>query len=79
MTQLLIQTQSPDYTTWKAAFDSEAENIAAASLNTLQIWNGDANAILVLFEVANRKNAQSWLDKQTAFGRSLQAQFLETA
>ncbi|MFO1203243.1 MAG: hypothetical protein U1E58_11470 [Tabrizicola sp.] len=79
MTQLLIQTQAPDYAAWKAAFDAEAENIAAASLNTLQIWKGEANAILVLFEVANRKNAEAWLAKQSAFGRGYQAQFLETA
>ncbi len=79
MTQLLIQTSAPDYAAWKAAFDAEAENIAAASLNTLQIWQGDGNTILVLFEVANRKNAESWLDKQTAFGCGYQAQFLETA
>ena len=64
MTQLLIQTSAPDYAAWKAAFDAEAENIAAASLNTLQIWKGEANAVLVLFEVANRKNAQAWLDSE---------------
>ncbi|MBL9063700.1 hypothetical protein [Tabrizicola sp.] len=79
MTQLLIQTSAPDYTAWKAAFDAEAENIAAASLNTLQIWKGDGNAVLVLFEVADRKNAQAWLDKQAAFGRGYRAEFLETA
>jgi hypothetical protein len=79
MTQLLIQTTAPDYAAWKAAFDAEAENIAAASLNTLQIWKGEANAVLVLFEVANRRNATAWLDKQTAFGQGYKAQFLETA
>lgn len=79
MTQLLIQTSVPDYAAWKAAFDAEAENIAAASLNTLQIWKADGGAVLVLFEVANRKNAQAWLDKQTALGHGIQAQFLETA
>lgn len=79
MTQLLIQTTAPDYAAWKAAFDAEAENIAAASLNTLQIWNGDQNAILVLFEVHNRKNAEAWLAKQSALGHSLTAQFLQTA
>lgn len=79
MTQLLIQTAAPDYAAWKAAFDAEAENIAAASLNTLQIWKGDQNAVLVLFEVANRRNAQAWLDKQNALGHPYQAQFLQTA
>jgi hypothetical protein len=79
MTQLLIQTSAPDYAAWKAAFDAEAENIAASSLNTLQIWKGDGNAVLVLFEVANRKNAESWLSKQSALGHAIQAQFLQTA
>lgn len=79
MTQLLIQTQAPDYAAWKAAFDAEAENIAAASLSTLQIWKGDQNAILVLFEVHDRKNAEAWLAKQSALGHPYQAQFLQTA
>ena len=79
MTQLLIQTSAPDYSAWKAAFDAEAENIAAASLTPLQIWKGDANAILVLFEVHNRKNAEAWLAKQSALGQPYQSQFLETA
>lgn len=79
MTQLLIQTTAPDYAAWKAAFDAEAENLAAASLNTLQIWKGDANAILVLFEVHNRKNAEAWLAKQSALGHGLTAKFLQTA
>ncbi len=78
MTQLLIQTSAPDYAAWKAAFDAEAENIAAASLTTLKIWKGDANAVLVLFEVANRKNAESWLAKQSALGHPYQSQFLQT-
>lgn len=79
MTQLLIQTTAPDYAAWKAAFDAEAENIAAASLNTLQIWKGDQNAILVLFEVHNRKNAEAWLATQSGLGHGYQAQFLQTA
>ncbi|HLQ17706.1 MAG TPA: hypothetical protein VK146_01905 [Tabrizicola sp.] len=79
MTQLLIQTTAPDYAAWKAAFDAEAENIAAASLTPLQIWKGDNQAVLVLFEVQNRKNAQSWLDKQHALGHGYTAQFLQTA
>ena len=79
MTQLLIQTSAPDYAAWKAAFDTEGENIAAASLNTLQIWKGDGDAVLVLFEVMNRKAAESWLAKQAAFGRGYRAEFLETA
>lgn len=77
--QLLIQTTAPDYAAWKSAFDAEAENIADAGLNTLQIWKGDASAVLVLFEVSNRPKAEDWLAKQSAFGRSVTAQFLQTA
>jgi hypothetical protein len=76
--QLLIQTTAPDYTAWKAAFDAESENIADAGLSTLQIWQGDNAAVLVLFEVSNRKRAQDWLAKQTALGHGLTAQFLQT-
>lgn len=79
MTQLLIQTSAPDYAAWKAAFDAEAENIAAASLTPLQIWKGDNHAILVLFEVANAANAKAWLAKQSALGHPYQSQFLQTA
>ena len=79
MTQLLIQTTAPDYAAWKSAFDAESENIADAGLNTLQIWKAEASAVLVLFEVANRPKAEDWLAKQSAFGRGLTAQFLQTA
>lgn len=77
--QLLIQTQAPDYTAWKSAFDAEAENIDNAGLNTLQIWKAEGGAVLVLFEVANRKKAEEWLAKQSAFGHGLSPQFLQTA
>lgn len=76
--QLLIQTTTPDYRTWKSAFDAESENIADAGLSTLQIWQGDNAAMLVLFEVSNRKRAQDWLAKQSALGHGLTAQFLQT-
>ena len=77
--QLLIQTTAPDYAAWKVAFDAESENMHNAGLNMLQIWKGDAGAVLVLFQVSNRASAQEWLDKQAAFGRGLTAQFLQTA
>jgi len=79
MQQLLIQTTAPDYTAWKSAFDAESENMHNAGLNALQIWKGDASAVLVLFEVANRPKAEDWLAKQSAFGRGVTAQFLQTA
>lgn len=77
--QLLVQTTAPDFASWKAAFDAEAENIANAGLSTLQIWQGDGPAALVLFEVHNRARAEDWLARQAAFGKGLSAQFLRTA
>ncbi len=77
--QLLIQTAAPDYDAWKAAFDAEAENIADAGLNTLQIWRGEGGEVLVLFEVANRAKAEAWLAKRRGFGDQMTVQFLRTA
>jgi hypothetical protein len=76
--QLLIQTTAPDYAAWKARFDADSENIAAAGLQALQIWKGDGVNVLVLFEVSNSGRAREWLDKRAAFGDQMTAQFLET-
>ncbi len=77
--QLLIQTTAADFTAWKAGFDRKAETIGAAGLNTLQIWKGEGGAVLVLFEVVNRKRAEEWLAHEAALGQSLAPRFLETA
>lgn len=79
MTQLLIQTTAPDFTTWKSAFDAKAEEIDSAGLNTLQIWTAEGSRVLVLFEVVNRKRAEDWLAKESALGHPLSPLFLETA
>ena len=77
--QLLIQTNAPDYVTWKAGFDAGAEAIAAAGLSVLQIWRAeDHDAVLVLFEVSNRNRAGAWLENQAALGQGYSAQFLNT-
>lgn len=77
--QLLIQTSAPDYAAWKSAFDAQAETMAHAGLSTLQIWKGDGGAVLVLFQVAQRERADGWLARESALGRGVTAQFLETA
>lgn len=77
--QLLIQTKAPDFAAWKAAFDAEGENIAGSGLSTLQIWRGEGGAVLVLFEVHDKAEAQGWLAKQAGFHHAYTAQFLETA
>lgn len=77
--QLLIQTPAPDFAAWKAAFDTERENMADAGLTPMQVWHVIGGGVAVLLQVSNGANARDWLDKQTALGHSLSATFLETA
>lgn len=80
--QLICHADVPDYTAWKAAFDSDVENIEAAGLSTLQIWRGADNPakVIVLFEVHERTRAKAWLDKRSALGTGFAtAEFVETA
>lgn len=77
--QLLVQTTAADFAAWKSAFDAEAEGISNAGLSTLQIWQGEGAAVLVLFEVHNHARAKDWLATQAAFGAGMNAQFLQTA
>jgi len=77
--QLLIQTQAADFASWKAEFDAQGETIASSGLTTMQIWKGEAGAVLVLFEVANRARAADWLARQSGLGHGVTSQFLETA
>ena len=76
--QLLIQTQSPDFAAWKAAYDAQAEALDDAGLNQLQIWTTESAEVLVLFEVVNRPRAEAWLKTQSAFGHGYVARFLQT-
>lgn len=77
--QLILDAPAPDYAAWKAGFDAQAENIANAGLNTLQIWRAaDEPRALVLFEVHNRKKAEAWLALQQAFGAGARTTFVET-
>lgn len=78
--QLILEAPAPDYVAWKSAFDTQAENIANAGLNTLQIWRAaDAPKVLMLFEVHNRAKAEAWLAQSRAFGTQAGATFVETA
>lgn len=81
MMQLICRIEPADYDAWKAEFDAEAENIAAAGLSLLQFWRSAdrPGTALMLFEVRDRKRAQAWLDKQAGFGRGLAPEFVETA
>lgn len=79
--QMLATIEPADYDAWKAQFDAEAENIAAAGLGLLQFWRSKdrPGKALMLFEVRDAKRARDWLAKQEGLGRGLDAEFLETA
>ncbi len=78
--QLILEFAAPYDAAWQTAFDAQSENIGAAGLSTLQIWRAaDAPKTLVLFEVHNRKNAEGWLARESAFARAARATFVETA
>ncbi|MBL4918754.1 hypothetical protein [Szabonella alba] len=77
MNQLLIQTDS-DFESWKQRFETEAATMTEAGLSTLQIWKTDTGAA-VLLKLTDRKRAEDWLQRQSAFGRGYAALFLQTA
>ena len=77
--QLLIQTQSPDFTAWKAAYDAQAEALDDAGLNQLQIWTTRDGARLFLFTVNDPAAAGEWLKAQQSLGHITSAEFLRTA
>ena len=79
--QLLTQTTSRDFASFKSAFDAEAEKRMTAGLTLLQMWHDadDANAVLCLFNVNDRAKAQAWLDAETGTGTPVSGRFLKTA
>lgn len=79
--QMIARIEPADYDAWKAHFDAEAENIAAAGMSMLQFWRSvdRPGRALILFAVRDAKRARDWLAKQQGLGRGLEAEFLETA
>ena len=51
--QMLCQIDTPDYASWKSAFDDDYEERMQAGLSQLQIWRDadHGSAVLVLFVV----------------------------
>lgn len=79
--QMLCQIDTPDYQSWKTAFDDDYEERMQAGLTQMQIWRDadHGSTVLVLFEVNDRKRAQGWVDRQQGFGGAVSCTFLETA
>ena len=79
--QMIARITPADGAAWKAEFDGQAENIAAAGLSLLQLWRSAdrAGQVVLLFEVRDRKRAADWLAREAGFGRGLEAEFLDPA
>lgn len=86
--QLLINHTTSDPEAWKAYIADDREDQGKAGLTMLQMWNetGNPNAMWALFEVADRDEAQPWVDALTAgMGKTraaitdLDYRFLDTA
>lgn len=60
--QLLAHYTIADFATFKAAFDADAEDRGANSLNLLQLWHEDATSVWALYAVANPQRARDYLD-----------------
>ncbi len=78
--QLLTQTTVSDFSSYKTAFDAEAEKRMNAGLTLLQMWHvaDDASAVLCLFDLNNRAKAQAWLDAEAQTGNAITGRFLNT-
>ncbi len=78
--QMLCQIDTPDFTSWKSAFDDDAEDRMQAGLTLLQMWRDadHGSAVLCLFKVNDRKRAESWIGKEQGFGGAMTCTFLET-
>ncbi|MBB3712729.1 hypothetical protein FHS00_002324 [Limimaricola variabilis] len=79
--QMLCQIDTPDYASWKTAFDGDYEERMQAGLSQLQIWRDadHGSTVLVLFKVNDRKRAEAWIAKEQGFGGAMTCTFLETA
>ncbi|MDO5614356.1 MAG: hypothetical protein Q4G14_14085 [Paracoccus sp. (in: a-proteobacteria)] len=62
MTQLIAHYTISDYATFKSAFDADAEDRGAASLNLLQLWRESDSSAWALYTVADTKRAREYLD-----------------
>ncbi|PWJ22069.1 DUF3303 family protein [Jannaschia seohaensis] len=77
---LLLHLTPPDYEAWKADFDANAETRMQAGLTLMQLWReAGGPEVTALFEVNDRARAQTWIDRESATGPTIEARFLKTA
>lgn len=76
--QMLAQIETGGFDDWKQQFDARAED--RGGMTMMQMWH-DADAsgcVFVLFDVHDRKRAESWAKGQAALGSDITVHFLRT-
>lgn len=59
--QMIIHYTIQDFTSFKQAFDADAEDRGTNGLSLLQLWHEDSGSAWALFQVNNSKNAIEYL------------------
>lgn len=60
--QMLAHYQINDFTTFKTAFDNDAEDRGNNGLSLLQLWREDTGSVWALFAVNNPAAAKDYLN-----------------
>ncbi|MBS1302540.1 hypothetical protein [Loktanella sp. SALINAS62] len=79
--QMLADITTGDFDAFKSSFDADAEKRMAAGLTLMQMWRvaDDAQRVVCLFDVNDRKRAQDWLTTEQQTGVKITGRFLKTA
>jgi hypothetical protein len=66
--QMICHFDVTDFTSWKQAFNADAEARRDAGLSVLQIWQhaDSSTKASVLLDVNDRKRADDWLTRSNA-------------
>ncbi|MDB6180142.1 hypothetical protein [Paracoccus fistulariae] len=62
MSQMIAHYTISDFTTFKTAFDNDAEDRGNNGLSLLQLWRQDNGNAWALFNVSDAKAAKAYLD-----------------
>ena len=66
MMQLIAHYSIRDYSTFRTAFDADAEDRSANGLSLLQLWRENDGSAWALFSVSDAKAARAYLEGAAA-------------
>lgn len=59
--QMIAHYTISDYAKFKTAYDADAEDRGANSLNLLQLWREGGSSVWALYDIANAARAREYL------------------